>query len=298
MPQRFWTFFNLPAVLLNPYNRTPHHDLCSCNLMFCPLNVQVWSPDYQRRGLQQPVSGPGAWSFSPADAPGLPEGKIHLSSFSDIILAVLLCSMSLTACCLCCSGDRLGLQVWLRCQHIWPAVHLCEPSQVSDITSNCGPLTLKDLLNYTHTHTHTHTLYFSFISWFSCLFFFLCLLPVYRVLMLHLKRFSFTPFLQLEKLRYPVELFRELLVTSSQVRNNSPESKYKVNMWSVCTGVLYVCVVDCVPPQADGWYSLVSVISHLGSGGEQGKMMTRWHHTVTFCGSSISFSDSLFEHFC
>lgn len=155
MPQRFWTFFNLPAVLLNPYNRTPHHDLCSCHLMFCPLNVQVWSPDYQRRGLQQPVSGPGAWSFSPADAPGLPEGKIHLSSFSDIILAVLLCSMSLTACCLCCSGDRLGLQVWLRCQHIWPAVHLCEPSQVSDITSNCGPLTLKDLLNYTHTHTHT-----------------------------------------------------------------------------------------------------------------------------------------------
>ncbi|XP_067460627.1 ubiquitin carboxyl-terminal hydrolase 46-like isoform X3 [Thunnus thynnus] len=57
--------------------------------------------------------------------------------------------------------------------------------------------------------------------------------------------FSFTPFLQLEKLRYPVELFRELLVTSSQ---------------------------------ADGWYSLVSVISHLGSGGEQGHYISDGVH--------------------
>ncbi|XP_042281638.1 ubiquitin carboxyl-terminal hydrolase 37-like isoform X1 [Thunnus maccoyii] len=66
-----------------------------------------------------------------------------------------------------------------------------------------------------------------------------------KVLMLHLKRFSFTPFLQLEKLRHPVELFRELLVTSSQ---------------------------------ADGWYSLVSVISHLGSGGEQGHYISDGVH--------------------
>ncbi|XP_044222688.1 ubiquitin carboxyl-terminal hydrolase 37-like [Thunnus albacares] len=49
-------------------------------------------------------------------------------------------------------------------------------------------------------------------------------------------------------------------------------------MWSVCTGVLYVCVVDCVPPQADGWYSLVSVISHLGSGGEQGHYISDGVH--------------------
>ncbi|XP_045886885.1 ubiquitin carboxyl-terminal hydrolase 37-like isoform X2 [Micropterus dolomieu] len=58
-----------------------------------------------------------------------------------------------------------------------------------------------------------------------------------RVLILHLKRFRFTPSLQLEKLSDPVDLFRELLVTSSR---------------------------------ADGWYSLVSVISHLGSSGNKG----------------------------
>ncbi|XP_038556171.1 ubiquitin carboxyl-terminal hydrolase 37-like [Micropterus salmoides] len=58
-----------------------------------------------------------------------------------------------------------------------------------------------------------------------------------KVLILHLKRFRFTPSLQLEKLSDPVDLFRELLVTSSR---------------------------------ADGWYSLVSVISHLGSSGNKG----------------------------
>ena len=63
--------------------------------------------------------------------------------------------------------------------------------------------------------------------------------------MLHLKRFTFTPLWQLRKLRDPVQLFRELLVTSSQVRNNSPEFKYKVNMWSVCTAV-FLCVFVCV----------------------------------------------------
>ncbi|XP_054451939.1 ubiquitin carboxyl-terminal hydrolase 37-like isoform X2 [Anoplopoma fimbria] len=66
-----------------------------------------------------------------------------------------------------------------------------------------------------------------------------------RVLMLHLKRFRFTPSLQLEKLNDPVELFRELLVTSKQ---------------------------------AEGWYSLVSVISHLGSRGNSGHYVSDGMH--------------------
>ncbi|XP_044061838.1 ubiquitin carboxyl-terminal hydrolase 37-like [Siniperca chuatsi] len=66
-----------------------------------------------------------------------------------------------------------------------------------------------------------------------------------KVLILHLKRFRYTPLLQLEKLSDPVDLFRELLVTSSQ---------------------------------ADGWYSLVSVISHLGTEGNRGHYVSNGVH--------------------
>ncbi|XP_028437743.1 ubiquitin carboxyl-terminal hydrolase 7-like [Perca flavescens] len=54
-----------------------------------------------------------------------------------------------------------------------------------------------------------------------------------RYLIIHLKRFRFSPSLEVEKLHDPVVLqpFRELMVTTSQ---------------------------------ADGWYKLISVISHLG----------------------------------
>ena len=81
--------FTLRAELLKPYNRITHPDVCSCNIMYCPFNVQLWRPVYQRGELQHPVSEPGVWSFSSADAPGLPDGKIHLSSFSRIIVVVL-----------------------------------------------------------------------------------------------------------------------------------------------------------------------------------------------------------------
>ncbi|XP_059199177.1 ubiquitin carboxyl-terminal hydrolase 37-like isoform X1 [Centropristis striata] len=69
-----------------------------------------------------------------------------------------------------------------------------------------------------------------------------------KVLMLYLKRFQFTPFLQLEKLSDPIDLYRELLVTSAQ---------------------------------ADGWYSLASVISHLGSGGNEGHYVSDGMHPDT-----------------
>ncbi|XP_053189580.1 ubiquitin carboxyl-terminal hydrolase 37-like [Scomber japonicus] len=57
-----------------------------------------------------------------------------------------------------------------------------------------------------------------------------------KILMLHLKRFTYSRPMQLEKLHCAVDVFRELMVTSRQ---------------------------------GDGWYSLVSVVSHLGIKGQQ-----------------------------
>lgn len=40
---------------------------------------------------------------------------------------------------------------------------------------------------------------------------------IYRVLMLHLKRFKYTPTFELQKVHDPVVLQRELVVSSSEV---------------------------------------------------------------------------------
>ncbi|KAF3703805.1 Ubiquitin carboxyl-terminal hydrolase 37 [Channa argus] len=66
-----------------------------------------------------------------------------------------------------------------------------------------------------------------------------------RVLILHVKRFHFTPLLHLVKLCHPILLFRELMLTSSQ---------------------------------ANVWYTLVSVISHLGPGGNAGHYISDGVH--------------------
>ncbi|XP_028430299.1 ubiquitin carboxyl-terminal hydrolase 46-like [Perca flavescens] len=66
-----------------------------------------------------------------------------------------------------------------------------------------------------------------------------------RFLIIHLKRFSFTPSLQVVKLHDPVVLFKELMVTTSQ---------------------------------ADGLYNLVSVISHLGYDGNNGHYISEGVH--------------------
>ncbi|XP_059189717.1 ubiquitin carboxyl-terminal hydrolase 37-like isoform X1 [Centropristis striata] len=66
-----------------------------------------------------------------------------------------------------------------------------------------------------------------------------------KVLMLQIKRFTFTPCYQLVKLQDPVDLFRELMVTSTQ---------------------------------AEGLYSLVSVISHLGTRGNSGHYVSDGVH--------------------
>ncbi|KAK2859722.1 hypothetical protein Q5P01_004342 [Channa striata] len=66
-----------------------------------------------------------------------------------------------------------------------------------------------------------------------------------KVLILHIKRFHFTSFFHLVKLSHPIILFRELMVTSSQT---------------------------------NGWYSLVSVISHLGNGGHTGHYVSDGLH--------------------
>ncbi|GAA6217760.1 ubiquitin carboxyl-terminal hydrolase 37-like isoform X1, partial [Lates japonicus] len=63
--------------------------------------------------------------------------------------------------------------------------------------------------------------------------------------MFHLKRFRFTPYLQMVKLHDPVIFFRELMVTSSQ---------------------------------AEGRYSLVSIISHFGSRGNSGHYISDGVH--------------------
>lgn len=60
----------------------------------------------------------------------------------------------------------------------------------------------------------------------SCIYFLSKRLP-----MLLLKHFCFILPFQSEKLRDSADVFRELLVTSSQVRNNSPEF---LNIWSAC----------------------------------------------------------------
>ncbi|KAK2905822.1 hypothetical protein Q8A73_009765 [Channa argus] len=66
-----------------------------------------------------------------------------------------------------------------------------------------------------------------------------------RVLILHVKRFCFTQFFKLKKLSHPINLHGELMVSSSQ---------------------------------ANGWYTLVSVISHLGHGGNAGHYISDGLH--------------------
>lgn len=46
------------------------------------------------------------------------------------------------------------------------------------------------------------------------------LLSVYRVLLLHLKRFRFTPSFQLKKVHDPVDLPRDLVLSANQVKKN------------------------------------------------------------------------------
>ncbi|CAK6974921.1 ubiquitin carboxyl-terminal hydrolase 37-like isoform X5 [Scomber scombrus] len=66
-----------------------------------------------------------------------------------------------------------------------------------------------------------------------------------KVLMLQVKRFQYTHYTQVQKLRHPVKLHKELMVTSGQ---------------------------------GDGWYSLVSDISHLGMGAHQGHYVSDGIH--------------------
>ncbi|CAK6951943.1 ubiquitin carboxyl-terminal hydrolase 37-like isoform X8 [Scomber scombrus] len=54
-----------------------------------------------------------------------------------------------------------------------------------------------------------------------------------RVLMVPFKRFRYTPSLQLEKLHYPVELCRGLMVTSRQVQSGSVDGG---TMWNTLAG--------------------------------------------------------------
>ncbi|XP_029296951.1 ubiquitin carboxyl-terminal hydrolase 37-like [Cottoperca gobio] len=69
-----------------------------------------------------------------------------------------------------------------------------------------------------------------------------------KVLMLNVKRFCFTPFKQMKKLSDLVHIYRELMLTSSQ---------------------------------NDGWYSLVSIISHLGSEVNSGHYISDGIHPDT-----------------
>ncbi|XP_075890561.1 ubiquitin carboxyl-terminal hydrolase 37-like [Nelusetta ayraudi] len=62
-----------------------------------------------------------------------------------------------------------------------------------------------------------------------------------RVLMLQLKRFFYTPFLTVRKLQSSIQVFKQLLLTSNQ---------------------------------ACGWYTLVSVISHLGDNADRGHYLS------------------------
>ena len=59
--------------------------------------------------------------------------------------------------------------------------------------------------------------------------------PVYRYLIIHLKRFRFSPSLEVEKLHDPVVLqpFRELMVTTSQVKQPHTWDTQRGNMWTV-----------------------------------------------------------------
>ncbi|XP_034722912.1 ubiquitin carboxyl-terminal hydrolase 37-like isoform X1 [Etheostoma cragini] len=75
-----------------------------------------------------------------------------------------------------------------------------------------------------------------------------------RFLIIHLKRFRFTPSLQVVKLHDPVVLFRPLMVTTSQ---------------------------------ADGCYNLVSVISHLGYDGNNGHYISEG----VYPGQDLSVAD-------
>nr|XP_046244462.1 ubiquitin hydrolase B-like [Scatophagus argus] len=66
-----------------------------------------------------------------------------------------------------------------------------------------------------------------------------------RFFVLHLRRFTFTQLLEVVKLHIPVLLYRELIVPSSQ---------------------------------AEGWYSLLSVISHLGISTSSGHYISSGLH--------------------
>ncbi|XP_042245791.1 ubiquitin carboxyl-terminal hydrolase 37-like isoform X2 [Thunnus maccoyii] len=87
------------------------------------------------------------------------------------------------------------------------------------------------------------------------------------VLILHIKRFRFTPSWQLVKVRDPVMLTRELVVSSKQVHS-----------------------------QDGGCYSMVSTVSHLGVSGDKGMKITHRMPNVAFC-SPLSWAKIYYRVF-
>ncbi|XP_044232218.1 ubiquitin carboxyl-terminal hydrolase 37-like isoform X4 [Thunnus albacares] len=87
------------------------------------------------------------------------------------------------------------------------------------------------------------------------------------VLILHIKRFRFTPSWQLVKVRDPVMLTRELVVSSKQVHS-----------------------------QDGSCYSMVSTVSHLGVSGDKGMKITHRMLNVAFC-SSLSWAQICYRVF-
>lgn len=144
------------------------YDQFCCKLcVYCPFK-SVGGPSHE------PVSQLSPWRVSPGGALGSPNGKIHLPSPSMTssreqalthtsishthtqTLSVLSTTTDSMSSLCSCWGDRVGLQMWLLCQHMQPAPPLLWPCPGK------------------WQHMIPHVFFFLF--------------PVHRVLMLQLRR--------------------------------------------------------------------------------------------------------------
>lgn len=126
------------------------------------------------------------------------------------------------------AGDRVGLQVYLRCQHVRPAVHLCDPVRVSDITSNIQLSSTDRKWPHRSVYSLTHRVYLTCLLNVVQFLIFRCILAVFISRQPLVPSFSTqceNLFLRLLKLAYLVFITFGCMVMQFKCRL----------IWRVCT---------------------------------------------------------------
>lgn len=180
-------------------------------------SLQLWEPNQTHWELHPPFFGLGAKRIHWGHARHAPDGKGH--SFSEIM------THSETALSSADSSSRpfghvqeTELNYKCDCGNHKSCQHSSFLSLPRSVTPHAAQMKRTNIL----------------ITRFLRIFF--CSRPIYRVLMLQLKRFFYTPFLTVRKLQSSIQVFEQLLLTSSQVTA-------QIQHWHADVCVLWLNVV-------------------------------------------------------